>query len=400
MSVYKKRRTIGAKRFLAGFLVLLVAVYSGLALTKALPSARVEAVELASSNGTVGELAWPSSGQAAIGTLADGFLVGKSTDKQQPIASITKVITALAVLDKLPLELGQTGPSFTIEQVDIDIYRSYIAKYGSVMPINLGQKITELDALYGMMLPSGNNIADGLANWVFGGMDEYLVYANSMLSRYGLEDTVVADASGFDPGSQSTPSDLIKLGQIALRHPVLSKIVSTHTYNVPGSGLIRNTNFLLSTSSDVVGIKTGNTDEAGSCLLFAYKFGDMESEIFIGVVLGQPNYYGMFSTAQGLKESAMPYFKTSEVLAAGTVVGSISTAWGSTVDIVTAETLKVYGWVGHDYKPEVILEQPGMPIVKGQVLGKAIIAGHGETKVIARDGVDNPGFLWRMSNLF
>lgn len=400
MNITKKRRLINGRRLLAIFLVALFVAYSGLALTKALPVAKVEASDIAPKVSTVGELAWPATGQAAIGTLSDGFLVSKSTEERRPIASITKVVTALAVLDKLPLQNGQSGPTFTIEQVDIDIYRAYVAKYGSVMPVNFGQKISELDALYGMMLPSGNNIADGLANWVFGGMEEYLIYANDMLERYELDNTVVADASGFSPGSQSTPSDLIKLGQLALGHPVLSQIVSTRTHNVPGSGPLNNTNFLLSTDENVVGIKTGNTDEAGSCLLFAYRFGQNNEEVFIGVLMNQPRYYGMFSSAQALKESAMPYFKTMEVLPAGAVVGSVATSWGKSSDIVTVEPLKVFGWAGHNYEPQVVLDEVEAPIIQGQVLGRAYVEGNDETKVVAKDAVGGPGIFWRMSNFF
>lgn len=399
----QKRRT--SRRILPGIIAFIFAMtigaYVALALLKPTPivSAEILAPVMAESQ-AISNIAWPEKGQAAFGTAADGVLASKGSEQQKPIASITKVITALAVLDKLPLEPGQKGPTFTVTQEDTRYYHNYVAKLGSVMPVNLGQTITEHDALTGMMLPSANNIADSLTRWVFGARADYLEYANNLLQEYGLENTVVSDASGFSPGSKSTPSDLVKLGQIALNHPVLSEIVSMKEASIPGSGLVKNTNFLLHSEKDAIGIKTGNTDEAGSCLLFAYKFGPDHEETFIGVLMNQDNYYGMFSTANRLKNSVMPNFKTFEVMPAGTVVGQYETAWGATTKVVSTEPLKIYGWAGKNYSIEVNIDDTDAPVLKNQVVGSVGVRGNDNSNVsvMTDTALGNPGMIWRLAN--
>lgn len=393
-----------SRRIVPGLIAVMFAAivsgYATLALTKPVPAVAAESVEIESvSNGPLAEITWPAEGQAAVGSMADGVLMTSPGEQQKPMASITKLVTALAVLDKLALEPGQSGPTFTVMQQDIDYYHAYVSKFGSVMPVNLGQTITERDALTGMLLPSANNIADSLVRWVFGSNADYINYANNMLERYGLEQTVVNDASGFSPGSKSSPSDLIKLGQIVLRQPVLEQIVSMQSADIPGSGPVKNTNMLLG-DPEAVGIKTGNTDEAGSCLLFAYRFGPENQHIFIGSVMGQPNYYGMFSTARSLKDSALEQFSMIEVLPAGTVVGRLNSAWGKSAEVVTSEPIKTFGWPGKSYPVEVVIDQSDLPVLNNQVVGRVTLVSNPEVAVsaITQSPLSGPGTIWRLAN--
>src|SRR5690606_10140017 len=112
-------------------------------------------------------------------------------------ASMAKVITALAILEKQPLEAGQAGPTYTLTSHDVAVYHMYAAKNGSVLPVHEGMQLTQYQALQAMLLPSANNIADMMVERVFGSEDAYLEYAHDMLRRMGLSRTVVADASGF-----------------------------------------------------------------------------------------------------------------------------------------------------------------------------------------------------------
>lgn len=372
--------------------------YSVMAITKPEPALAVEqTLAQAAEAKAITDIAWPAQGQAAFGTLRDGVLASKDAETQMPMASITKVVTALAILEKLPLDPGQPGPSFTITQTDVDSYRRYIGMLGAVMPINLGQSITQLDALKGMMLPSANNMADSLVRWVFGTMSEYLDYANGMLARYGLANTVVADASGFNPGSRSTPSDLIELGRRVLNHTVLGSIVGQSSAVLPVTGEIKSTNALLG-DADAVGIKTGNTDEAGSCLLYAYRFGPDKDQVFIGIIMGQPNYYGMFSTARELKDSVLPHFRVIEAVPAGTVVGKINSRWGDSTEAVTVEPLKTFGWPGKTYRVDAqFYDGAPPPLLKNQVIGK-LSAGDARVNIVAKEALNPPGLLWRLAN--
>lgn len=384
----------------AVFFTLTVAGYSALALLKPVPAIAAESVKLNTSpKELITEIHWPNDGQAAFGSLNDGVLMTTPKESQKPMASITKLVTALAVLDKLPLNPGETGPLFEIEEIDLNYYRNYVSKFGSVMPINAGQKISELDALKGMLLPSANNIADSLVRWVFGSEAEYLDYANAMLKRIELDEVMVADASGFSPGSKSTPSGLIELGRKVLKNPVLSEIISSRSAVIPGTGEIKNTNMLLNDANSI-GIKTGNTDEAGACLLYAYKFGPDLDQTYIGVVMDQPNYYGMFATARNLKDSVLKNYSVIEVLPAGTVVGRMTSSWNQESDIVTSEPLKIYGWPGKTYMVDIVFDSSELPVLKNQVVGKAKLSGMDEyaVNVTTHSPISYPGTIWRLTN--
>jgi len=217
-------------------------------------------------------LAWPAVGQAALGSIEDGLLA-RSSDKEKlcPTASIAKVITALAIMKKQPFNSGQEGQAYSITRNDIARLNAYISQGGSVLPILVGMKLTQYQAMQRMLVASDNNTADILVEKVFGSREAYLLYAHDMLKRMGLSRTVVADASGFSPATVSTPSELVSIGIAALKNPVIAGVVSQRQAEIPVAGIITNTNRLLGIDG-IIGIKTGTTGKAGSCLLFAARY--------------------------------------------------------------------------------------------------------------------------------
>lgn len=231
---------------------------------------------------------FPTTGQAAIGTLEQGVIKHTENEAQAPIASMTKVITALVVLEKRPLERGQPGDTITLTDKDAQYFNDYYAKLGTVTAITVGASMTQYEALQAMLLPSSNNMSDTLVDRYFSSQEEYLKFANDYLQKNGLSNTVVADASGFSPGSKSTPSDMIKLGQLALKNPVVKEIVAQPFATLSVAGDVPNYNQLIS-EPGVIGIKPGTTDEAGYCLLFAANLPEKngQNQTVIAVSMGQ-----------------------------------------------------------------------------------------------------------------
>ena len=173
------------------------------------------------------QLAWPAVGQAAIGSVEDGLLARSSdNEKVRPTASMAKVITALAIMEKQPFKPGQEGQTYTITRNDIASLNAYISEGGSVLPIRIGMKLTQYQAMQRMLIASDNNMADILAERIFGSKEAYVSYAQDMLKRMGLSRTVVADASGFSSATVSTPSELVAIGIAALKNPVIARIVA------------------------------------------------------------------------------------------------------------------------------------------------------------------------------
>ena len=223
--------------------VLVVALVGYASFARPLPALKTESSVPALTSRQVA-LNWPSRGQAAIGVNDQGVLAATDNPKAVPTASVAKIMLALKVLDKHPLNPGQSGPAITITQADVDSYNNYLANNGSVVPVSIGQQITEYQALQALLLPSANNIAQMLAVWAFGSVDGYLAAANAKTQDLSMVSTHFADASGFSPNTVSTPSDLVLLGQAALANPVIKQIVAQPSANFPSVGTIYNTNGL------------------------------------------------------------------------------------------------------------------------------------------------------------
>lgn len=257
---------------------------------------------------------WPTDAAAsAIGIKGSGVIASNGDQAQRPIASIAKVITALAILEKKPIKGDESGPLVPITEADEQIYRDYVAKNGTIVLVQNGTPISERDALEAMLLPSANNIADTTAKWAFGSLKNYRDYASSMLKRLGLNNTTVGvDASGLDPSTKSTASDLVRLGEIALNNPIISQIVALPAANIPFAGDIPNYNGMV-TKHGYTGLKPGESVEAGNTLLFSTNETiNGQPMTVIGAILGTEGYKESNSDALQLVESVKNTLKPNK----------------------------------------------------------------------------------------
>jgi len=325
-STYRKQTKKPRRRFFIGLfliILLLFGIYSVAPFFKDKPTPLTEAVPPQMTLTEDVQLAWPSVGQAAVASVEDGLLARLSdNEKQRPIASMTKVITALAIMEKQPFKLGQEGQTYTITKEDIDSMVAYISEEGSVQPLLVGTKLTQYEAMQRMLMASDNNMADILIERIFGSKKAYVSYANDMLRRMGLKRTVIDDASGFSPDTVSTPSEMVEIGIAALNNPVIAEIVAQPQAQILGDRypIFKNTNQLLG-EGGVIGIKTGTTDEAGSCLLFAarYTAKDGQEKTIVGVIMGDTNHDSLYSDSRKLLASAKQSFGPAETQSAGNV---------------------------------------------------------------------------------
>lgn len=249
---------------------------------------------------------WPAYGQAAYGVVEKGVLADSTGDNQTavPIASLAKVITALAILEKKPLKAGEQGPMITLDDEDVALYGDYIRKDGSVVPVEAGEQISQYQAMQAMLLPSANNLADSLVRWAFGSVEAYTVYANTMVKDKGLLKTSVADASGFSASTVSTAHDMVQLGALYMKQPVLVSIATETEAKIPVAGMIRNYNSVIN-KDGILGIKVGNTDEAGRCFLVAdIRTRDQRIEVIsIVAVVGAPHLQTAMDDAKAILEA-------------------------------------------------------------------------------------------------
>jgi D-alanyl-D-alanine carboxypeptidase (penicillin-binding protein 5/6) len=201
------------------------------------------------------------------------------------MGSITKVMTAYVVLTTPGLNLNQV---ITVPKGIVAYDEKYDASTAGLVP---GEKLTTLQLLYAMMLPSGCDAAYALASAYGPGLTGFIAQMNAAAAGLGLNKTHFTDPSGLPaPGEYSTYStahDLVNLGRAAMRNQTLAAIVATRAYRVAATGAHRahtwhNLNPLIGTFPGATGIKTGYTGAAGQCLLFEAKRG---STTLIGVVL-------------------------------------------------------------------------------------------------------------------
>lgn len=203
------------------------------------------------------------------------ILYEKNGNKQTPMASTTKIMTAIVVLENANLK----------DIVTIDAKAAGTG--GSRLEIKKNDKITVNDLLYGLMLRSGNDAAVALANYVGGSIEGFAEMMNNKAAEMGLKNSHFIVPHGLDnEGHYTTAYELAKMADYALKIDKFKEIVSTKTTTITINGYprtITNTNQLLGNVSGVYGVKTGFTNGAGRCLVSACKREDLD---IITVIIG------------------------------------------------------------------------------------------------------------------
>ena len=196
------------------------------------------------------------------------ILYEKNELKQVPMASTTKIMTAIVVLENANLDDIVT------------ISKKAAGTGGSRLGLKTNDKITVHDLLYGLMLKSGNDAAVALAEHVGGGIDGFAELMNKKASEMGLVNSHFVTPHGLDQEKHYTTAyELACMADYALNIPKFREIVGSKKYNITinaRSSLIGNTNELLGNLYGVYGVKTGFTNGAGRCLVTACKRDDID----------------------------------------------------------------------------------------------------------------------------
>jgi D-alanyl-D-alanine carboxypeptidase (penicillin-binding protein 5/6) len=347
-------------------------------------------------------VAWPVSGMAAVKAVGVSGLLTHGEQKAAPTASIAKVITALTVLKAKPMEAGDLGPTLTLTQADLDIYHKYVAVDGSTVHVAPGEQLNQYQALQAMMLPSANNVADSVAIWAFGSLENYHTAATEYIKEIGMANTTIGpDASGMSPLTTSTPSDLVLLGEQAMAHPVLAQIVGQKEATIPVEGKIYNTNATLG-QAGIVGIKTGTTDEAGGNLLFAAKTEVAPEKVvtIVGVVMGQPDRVTPQRVTPPLVSSVAANLYVATPVRAGVPLATYTTKWGETATASAKKDIAFIAWKGEDVTPKITMQRTAASYTEGATVGTvSATAGNsaGTADVVMSKTIGGPSLWWRLT---
>jgi D-alanyl-D-alanine carboxypeptidase (penicillin-binding protein 5/6) len=322
-----------------------------------------------------GSLKWPGQYQAAVSAAGSSTMETHGKQQPAPTASTAKMITSLVVLEQKPLSPGEKGPTVTLTANDVNIYKNYVARDGSLVPVKAGEKISEYQMLQTVLLPSANNMADSLAIWAFGSLKNYQQAANQYLEDNGLVETHVgSDASGFNPSTTSTAEDLVRIGKLVMQSPVLKQIVGQASASgIPVVNNIRNVNFLLG-QDHVIGVKTGNTDQAKGVFVSASLITvNNKPATIVTALMGSPTIYTALGDSVPLIKSAQTNFKPVTVVKKGSVVGSYQQPWGGSIYAVNTKDLSLDAWGGSRITAKTHLQNITPRNRSGQVVGNVFI---------------------------
>ncbi len=271
------------------------------------------------------------SAQAAI--MIDGstgqVLYEKNSRQHMYPASTTKILTAI-----IAIERGHLDDTVIVSRRAFD-------QEGTSAYLEVGERRTLEELLYGMMLPSGNDAAMAIAEHIGGRADGFVDLMNEKAKTLGALDSHFVTPSGLhDPDHYTSARDLALIARYALTDPIFARIVSTREYTLPGGAQPRhfvNLNKLLWTYPEAIGIKTGYTPEAGHTLVGAAEHNGRK----LIVVLMKGDLQGIYRDAQALFDFGWTAFRPERLVPQGTIAGTVAVQDGAEdiVDVVSGQSL-------------------------------------------------------------
>lgn len=222
-----------------------------------------------------------ASGVLLLDLQSGQELLSRHPDQRRPMASLTKIMTALLILERHNLQEIVLVPAIA-DQIR-----------GSTIGVKPGERFTIGSLLKALLIPSANDIAYTLAISDSHSVAAFVLQMNTRAQSLGLTNTHFLNPAGLDnPEQYSSPRDLGWLTIAALRNPDFSRIVALRTVRIAdGDGRefdLRNTNDLLQENEHVSGVKTGTTEAAGECLIVRF---EEQGHPYLLILLGSRDRY-------------------------------------------------------------------------------------------------------------
>lgn len=333
---------------------------------------------------------------AAAWLLVDGqtgeVLAQRAPDQPRPMASLTKMMTALVALESGdPDRLVGVAPAA-------------VAVGESSAGLRPGERISVRNLVRALMIGSGNDAGVALAYAIAGSEAEFVARMNEKARSMGLSTTRFSNPHGLDePGHQASPADMLALGREVMKDPFLRRLVASRTVTIPGPGgmgtrRLQSENDLLSIMPEADGIKTGHTDGAGYSLVAHATSGRLGRDLY-AVVMGEPDRATRARDAKALLEWGFSNYARPVVVRRGARVVDIEVQGkpGATVALAPASPVAATIRVGRPVSMRVTA--PSMataPVERGQRLGTLeVLQGDdvvARSALVARSAVEGAGF--------
>jgi serine-type D-Ala-D-Ala carboxypeptidase (penicillin-binding protein 5/6) len=300
---------------------------------------------------------------AAAAVLADldtgQTMFALRPEDRRPIASLTKIMTALLVVER-------TDPTDVVTVSD----EAASGRVSGISGLGLvpGERIRVNELMYALLLQSANDAAVALAEHVSGSVGAFVDDMNARAQRLGLDHTHFTSPNGLDDDGYSSAGDLVRLTRAAYRSRGFASIVATRFHTVTSLDesprIVQNRNVLLWLYPGAIGVKTGFTSPAGYCVVASAEREDMR---LIAVVLGEPGE--PFSDAAALLNYGFAAFDRRTLVEEGDRIGAADVG-GRSVPLVAGASFRGLVPAGRPIARSVVLnDHVGYPPGVGARIG-------------------------------
>lgn len=327
-------------------------------------------------NGTSGILIEANSGK---------ILFEKEKDKQVSVASMTKMMAQILILERVEAGKIKWSDIVTVSKNAADMG-------GSQIYLGEGEKMSVEDLMKGISVASGNDATVAMAEYISGSEEKFVSLMNKKAKELGLKNTHFVNCTGLDVENHYSSSyDMAMIArELVINHPEILRFSSIYEdylrEDTQDKFWLVNTNKLINFYSGADGLKTGHTDAAGYCLAATAKRNDLR---LIAIVLGEKDSKIRNTETISLLDYGFNSVKMKNLLKKGTVVKKIGISKGSqeSVDVKLKNNLNILEDVGSDrdddYQYDVVVDELKLPIKKGAVVGKIVVKD--KKKVVAEE---------------
>jgi D-alanyl-D-alanine carboxypeptidase (penicillin-binding protein 5/6) len=305
-----------------------------------------------------------------------------------PMASITKLMTAIVALERASLD-------------DVATISRFTASIGeSTIHLRPGERVAIADLIRAALIQSANDAANAIAAYVGkGSIERFVGLMNRRARELGLTDTHFVNPDGLDaPGHVSSARDVTKLARVAMNKPFIRETVRLRTATAAGRSLFT-WNDLLSTFPRLIGVKTGHTNGAGWSQVAAARGGGVT---IYATILGGETREGRNADLAELLAWGLSRYRTVWAVDAGRTYATVRTAYGrDRVRLVAARpSLRVVHVERPLVQRVVAPVEAALPVRKGQRLGEVQVLDRGEviarSALVAANAVEEPDAVGRI----
>ena len=291
---------------------------------------------------------------------------------KRPMASTTKIMTGILVLEQIDLSDQVTVSAKAAQTVETEPW----LKEGDVLTVE--------QLLYALLVRSSNGASVALAEACAGSVKAFVELMNDKATELGMDDTNFVNTSGLDTnGHHSTAADMAVIARYAMRNATFRQFVSTkeYTIEIPARNkrvVCENTNKLLGMVDWVTGIKTGLTPKAEQCLVAS---GSKDGVNMISVVLGQPIPDVCWAESRALLEYGFSQYRYVTLMQRGAPVAEASVPYqlDGRVQLVTADEVGIELYKDESVTASIALERPlVLPVAEGEVFGRVTLTRDGD----------------------